>query len=125
MARKSIIKTPDLKVEELANNEDVQEIVESSEEQEVVEMVVESVVKKEIVTTIREIKTMKLDEYHEIVIEVSSDYWVKVYWLNENTKSLLVLFEINHSTTDADISRDSKKFVHDKFIYLAQKTFTA
>lgn len=125
MARKPIIKTLNVKAEETTNNEDAQETIESSEEQEIVETVAESVTKKEIVTTIREIKTMKLDDYHEIVIEVSSDYWVNVYWTNGNTKSLLVLFEINHSTTDADICRDSKKFIHDKFIYLAQKTFLA
>ena len=125
MARKSIIKTPDLKEKDLTNDVNAQEIIASSEEQEVVEIIAESVTKKDIITTIREIKTMKLDDYHEIVIEVSSDYWVNVYWINGNTKSLLVLFEINHSTTDADICRDSKKFIHDKFIYLAQKTFLA
>jgi hypothetical protein len=125
MARKPIIKTINVKVEEVTNDADAQETIESSEEQEIVEIVFESETKKEIVTTVREIKTMKLDDYHEIVIEVTSDYWVNVHWINGNTKSLLVVFEINHSTTDADICRDSKKFIHDKFIYLAQKTFLA
>lgn len=124
MARKAIVKTTLAEVENSVSEIDSSEISENTNENEIVQMFEKSIA-KELVTTVRNVKTMKLDDYHDIEIEVSSDYWVRVYWTNGNMKSLLVLFEINHSTTDFDICRDSKKYVHDKFIYLAQKTFLA
>jgi hypothetical protein len=125
MARKAMTKTVNSNTVGVEIIDDSLNTSNASEEISEIVEVASANNKTDIITTVREISTMKLDEVNEIVIEVSSDYWAHVYWKSEKHKILMVMFETNHSTTDADICRSSRKFVHDKFIYLAQKTFIA
>ncbi len=125
MARKAMTKTANTDTVDVEIIDDSLIASNATEEIAVTEQFESATNKTDIVTTIREISTMKLDEFNEIIVEGTSDYWVHVYWKSEKNKILMVMFETNHSTTDEDICRSSKKFVYDKFNYLAQKTFRA
>ena len=120
MARKAAIKHVEEVVTQL---EELEEEIVVIEEPSVEE---EKIVKETpLVIKISVMDVLKLDDNNEIIIEKSSDYWIYAYWSDKKMKALLFSFEINHSTTVADIVKNVKKFARDRFAYLAEKTFVA
>ena len=122
MARKAATKSTEINVsetltEEVSNimNEESISLSASAISQEEVKIV-------ESKTTVGH---LKLDDINEIFIEKSSDFWVYAYWSDGNVSSLIVSFEINHSTTYEDILKSVRRYARDRFTYLAEKTFVA
>ena len=119
MARKATLKQTEQVVNQVEETQAEVVVEEQSSSEEKIEK------ESPIVTKISVMSILKLDENNEIVVEKSSDYWIFAYWSDKNVKALLFSFEINHSTTDADIIKAVKKFARDRFAYLAEKTFVA
>lgn len=78
-----------------------------------------------IVTSLKVIGHLILDEKNEIRIEQSSNFWVHAYWTDGTVSVWVASFEINHSTTSDDIVKTVKRYVRDRFTFLAERTFVA
>ncbi len=104
--------------------ETVETVIDGVEEM-VTDIVEEKVQEVPIVTSLKIFGYLTLDEKNEIRIEQSSNYWVHAYWTDGDVSVWVASFEINHSTTNDDIIKSVKRYVRDRFTFLAERTFVA
>lgn len=123
MARKVTVKNT-VQNETVANQNTDEQII-ATDNAQIEKSVHETEKETPIVTSVKVVDYLILDENNEIVIEKTSDFWIHAYWSNGEVSFKIAEFEINHSTTNDDIIKTVRRYARDRFTYLAEKTFVA